>query len=84
MSGGDMFLFRVQAPWTFYDLQDWKTNPQDLHIILYQSSTRSSMDFFMIFETQKNPQDLQLLVAQLLSAFYICNIMQHHLGLFLS
>lgn len=82
--GGDMFLYRVQAPWIFYHLQDWKKNPQDWHIILYQSPTKSSMDYFMIFETQKNPQDLQLLVAQVLSAFHMCNIMQHRLGLFLS
>lgn len=61
-----------------------KKNPQDWHIILYQSPTKSSMDYFMIFETQKIPQDLQLLVAQVLSAFHMCNIMQHHLGLFLS
>lgn len=82
--GGDMFLYRVQAPWIFYHLQDRKKNPQDWHIIMYQSPTKSSMDYFMIFETQKNPQDLQLLVAQVLSAFHMCNIMQHRLGLFLS
>ncbi len=72
--GGRYVLVSSQAPWIFYHLQDWKKNPQDWHIILYQSPTKSSMDYFMIFETQKNPQDLQLLVAQVLSAFHMCNI----------
>jgi len=51
---------------------------------IVSKSNKKLHGFFHDLRDSKNPQDLQLLVAQVLSAFHMCNIMQHNLGLFLS